>query len=605
MSERAKRFFQALSIRYRLLLTFFALLCVVTAGVTFSVNYYNRRFIRGMMEESSRQMMREMNAELDAMYDRINQMYLTFNNQQLYEIFRQDPSMTNFQRVQKELKYENLMKNLIHANNLQTHIEGVLLYGGEGYLAYVGSGSLNRQFRVEDSLWYREFSENSRGKLTYGPLLEDFKNPVSTRSEVIYLIRSWNIPHSSGIEKSGHPFILMCMDVGGIRDVLARFGGDTRVMLAADQEGEVLFSVNMEGEEGAALLERIRENRATLARGETYFDRHWVITETKNEKFGWAIYSAESTADAFLDMNRLLRNIYLIILAAGGVAVVLAVYLSRKVVMPITLLYQMIQKLEEKDVYLEVHTRDELGQIGERFNQMKHRLQELNEQMYLSQVQEKEAQLRSLQAQINPHFLYNTLDNIYCIAQLEGNDHITRLTENLSKMMRYSMSMKERYVPLVRELEHVKAYLDILNIRFDNSIALKVEVEEPYRSIELPKLSLQPLAENAWNHGILPKPGHHGTIRFIIGGEGDECCIQVLDDGVGISREKCRELNKELQQVSYEPASFAAGSGIALKNVNNRIMLEDGEEYGVRIYPGEDGGCRVEVRMKLKNVHLL
>ena len=216
----------------------------------------------------------------------------------------------------------------------------------------------------------------------------------------------------------------------------------------------------------------------------------------------------------------------------------------------------MINKIEEKDVFLDVQSQDELGQIGERFNQMKRHMQDMAEKMYLSKMQEKEAQISALQAQINPHFLYNTLDNIYCIAQVEENENIISLTDNLSKMMRYSMSMKNHYVPLEKELEHVKSYVNILNVRFDNSITLEFQIDD------------------AWD-------------------------IQVLDDGIGISLEKSQEINQSLEQINYDTNTSDSGSGIALKNVNNRIMLEDGEGYGVRLYPREEGGCHVIVRMKL------
>ena len=149
-----------------------------------------------------------------------------------------------------------------------------------------------------------------------------------------------------------------------------------------------------------------------------------------------------------------------------------------------------------------------------------------------------------------------------------------------------------------KELEHVKSYVNILNVRFDNSITLEFQIDNAL-DIEIPKLSMQPLAENAWNHGILPKQGHQGTIQFHISVEKDTCIIQVLDDGIGISLEKSQEINQSLEQINYDTNTSDSGSGIALKNVNNRIMLEDGEGYGVRLYPREEGGCHVIVRMKL------
>lgn len=599
MIEKGMRFLRNLSLRRKLLLTFLLLLLVISVGITISVSYYNQRFINRMMVESSRQTMREMNGQLDSIYDQVNQVYLTFNNQDLYGMFSHKEDETDFEAIRKELRYENIVKSQINANNLQECIRGTLLYAGAENCAYVGQGAMDPHFSVEESDWYRRFEEGNMGKLVYGPVTEDFKTKNSTKNKVFYYMRSWYIPPRSGVLCQGRPFILFSLDAGAVTDVLKPLSKETRSALVLDEEQKLLLTVNMEEEIQEQVLGLIRQNEKELDGKGTYTNRQWAITRIQNEKFGWTVYFAESTADAFRELNQLIRNIYLIILAAGGAAMVLALYLTRRIVIPIEALNQMMNQIEEKDMYLEVQTKDELGQIRERFNQMKRRVQDMSEKMYLSEMQEKEAQLRALQAQINPHFLYNTLDNIYCIAQLEESTAITSLTENLSRMMRYSMSMDSRYVPLTRELEHVKSYVDILNVRFDDAITLRILVQEGAGEMELLKLSLQPLAENAWNHGILPKAGHRGTIEFRVERREETCVIQVLDDGVGILPERCRELNRILSHISYETDHSPKGSGLALRNVNNRILLEDGEGFGVRLFPRKEGGCRVVVRMKL------
>ena len=269
--------------------------------------------------------------------------------------------------------------------------------------------------------------------------------------------------------------------------------------------------------------------------------------------------------------------------------------------MPITLLNKLISTIEEEnDTFIQVKSNDELGQIGNRFNQMKRKLQEMSANMYLSRVQEKEAQLSALQSQINPHFLYNTLDNIYCIAQIEEVDSIVLLTENLSHMMRYSCDMKNHRVPLAKEIEHVKAYVSIINMRFDDSISLECRVDGPLLQISVLKLTLQPLVENAWSHGILPKNGHRGSIRICAEAEGETLTVTVTDDGTGITPERSRELNAQLAEINYEATDSENGTGVALKNVNNRIKLSDGPEYGVTLYPAQGGGCRVVMKGKMK-----
>ena len=429
------------------MLTFFLLLFVIAAGVTFAINYYNQRFIGNMTEESNKQIMKEMNAELDSIYAQINQLYITFNNQDLYEIFLNEDNTSNFQNIYKELQYENLVKNIINANNLQEHVSGILLYANYNTNSYIGTGAINPSFQIEETDWYKKFVKTQTKKLLYGPLNEDFKSENSKKNNVIYFIRSWHIPISSGISRGENPFILFNINASIFTDIFKKYSGNTKVVLVTDSYHQPLFTVNMGKEDEQQIMDIIEEQMINSKERQTYFNKKWSITRTFNDNFGWIIYSAESTKDAFRDMNQLIRNIYFIILSAGGAAILLALYLTRKIIMPLTILNQMINKIEEKDVFLDVQSQDELGQIGERFNQMKRHMQDMAEKMYLSKMQEKEAQISALQAQINPHFLYNTLDNIYCIAQVEENENIISLTDNLSKMMRYSMSMKNHYVP--------------------------------------------------------------------------------------------------------------------------------------------------------------
>ncbi len=589
-----------LSIRNKLLLTFLFLILVIAVGITVSLRFYNQRFIQNMVLEKNRQMMQEMDAEFNSIYDKIDQVYISISNQELYRIFLkpEDDAATDFQVIQKELQYKNMVRDLINTNNLQKYVDGTLLSVNTDTWTCVGAGNVNRDFDIASADWYGRLRDSSTGRLIYGPLVEDFKAANIRKNEVFYFMRRWHIPQNSGVSTGESPFILFSIKSSVFIDIFRQFSGDTKTVLAMDGEGNVIFSVNMEEDTGEEILALMKAHKQELEEQGAWFNKRWAITRMRNEKFGWEICSAESTRDTFRDMNRLIRNIYLIILTAGAAAILLALYLTRKIIMPLADLNRMMDQIEEKDVYLDVKSQDELGQIGARFNRMKRRMQEMAEKMYLSVMQEKEAQISALQAQINPHFLYNTLDNIYCIAQLEGSEDIIRLTENLSNMMRYSMSMKDHYVPLVRELEHVKSYVDILNVRFDDSITLQIRVDEEAKEILLPKLSLQPLAENAWNHGILPKAGHRGVIRFQVSVEGEDCLIRVEDDGIGISPEKSDELNLAMQEICYDTTVSESGSGIALRNVNNRIMLEDGEGYGVRLYPGEEGGCLVVVRMR-------
>lgn len=594
------RLVSKMGMRLRLIFSFGVVLLVAMLGTTLSMNYYNRKFIRGLLEQNNTQEMQEINYELNGLYDKINQVFISYNSENIYDIFREDPERSDFDRIKSQLAHEQEVKETINANNLRSAVLGNIFYISSEHNVYVGNGVMQKNFSFAEADWYRIFQER-KGKVTYGPLTEDFRPENSNKKEAVYYMREWNVPDSSGLKTEEMPFILFSIDMEYVYSIFEGHSENERGFIVADREGELLFSMHLDEEQVEEITCIIRDNRESLEDSGTYLNKEWFIASMSNSQFGWQIFSMESTENTFRDMNRIVRNINLIILGTGAAALVLTIMFSSRIMMPITLLNKLISTIEEEnDTFIQVMTNDEVGQIGIRFNQMKRKIQEMSANMYLSRVQEKEAQLSALQSQMNPHFLYNTLDNIYCIAQIEEVDSIVRLTENLSNMMRYSLDMKKRTVALEKEMDHVRAYVNIINIRFDDSISLEFQIREELKRVPILKLTLQPLVENAWNHGLLPKEGHRGHIVIRVEEEEQDLVVTVTDDGVGISPERSGEMNRALAEVDYGATASAKGFGVALKNVNNRIKLSDGKSYGISLYPVEGGGCRVIVRMKLK-----
>lgn len=600
--RKTGRRFEKLGMRFRLVLSFGTILLVAMIGTTFSFNYYNRRFIRELLQQNNVQKIREVNYGLNGLYDKVTQLFISFSSEKLYEMFQGTEGMSAFEKVKKQLAYEQGIKEAINANNLQSAIIGNIFYINRNRKAFVGNGTMDRQYLLEDAVWYQEFQEKGSTKLIFGPVMEDFRPENSAKNEVIYYIRAWNVPLSSGMRADEIPFILFSIHMDSIRDIFADYTEESKGFLIMDEAGNILKGINLNHAQEDVIVSLIHANKEELSATGTYMNKEWFIAGADVNKMGWQIFSVESTEDTFRDMNRIVRNINLIILFTGICALFLTVIFSSRIMMPITLLNRLISTIEEEnDTFIQVKTNDEVGQIGNRFNQMKRKLQKMSADMYLSRVQEKEAQLSALQSQINPHFLYNTLDNIYCIAQIEEVDSIVRLSDNLSKMMRYSIDMNKRIVPVSKEIEHVYAYVEIINIRFDDSIRLEVLAEADIMDMGMMKLSLQPLVENAWNHGILPKPDHKGRVTIRLEKDEQNLLVTVTDDGIGISRERSGEMNRMLSGIDYGVTESAKGFGVALKNVNNRIKLSDGADYGITIYPAEEGaGCRVFMKLRVR-----
>lgn len=227
----------------------------------------------------------------------------------------------------------------------------------------------------------------------------------------------------------------------------------------------------------------------------------------------------------------------------------------------------------------------------------------LFESMNAIKLTSTHAEYRALQNQINPHFLYNTLEAIRSDALCEGADNIANITEALATFFRYTISNVNSMVTLEAELNNSENYFAIQNYRFGDKINLKINLSDEDISVleyEIPKLTLQPIIENAIIHGLEHKVDR-GTIEIDITTTEDRLMIKITDDGVGMDEAVLNNINERLHEISGEGLKLknSQKGGIALINVNNRIKLQFGEKYGLRVYSIRNFGTSVEVTLPL------
>ncbi len=364
-----------------------------------------------------------------------------------------------------------------------------------------------------------------------------------------------------------------------------------------NEQGNILHSSDLTklNWKAATLTEAINQILQNKEHTQTLSREGTLLTSIRLNRYGWILSVADSEKALFKDITNLTRLVELLIAVCGTLGILAAVFFSKRILFPISLLRQMVNEIgKDNQTYLREASGDEVGEVQALLNGMKKKIQELNAKQYILEVREREAEIRMLQSQINPHFLHNTLDNIYCIAQIEEIEPIVVLTRNLSDMMRYSVNNKSMFVALEDEVNHVKSYLEILNVRYENRIRLEVDIPEELLKAQVVKLLLQPLAENACIHGILPKEGYQGTIWLQVMRKDEILEIQMEDDGVGLLEEVREQLNTMMKkQVRSVRTPKNKGFGIALVNVNDRIQLLDGPGFGIRLENRPNGGTKV------------
>lgn len=234
--------------------------------------------------------------------------------------------------------------------------------------------------------------------------------------------------------------------------------------------------------------------------------------------------------------------------------------------------------LSEKD-------EDEISMLNRRFNSMLTQISHLMEQQYIDGKRIKELEYISLQAQINPHFLYNTLDLIKWNAIANHDRDTEELITALSDYYRLALSRGRETVPLRSELDHIKAYVFIQNKRFDDGITLEIDVNEKYLDYQLPKLLLQPIVENAIMHGILELPDPVGTIWVQVREDGNALWLSIRDNGVGLTESE----NEPVMRDTPDDTAVVIKTGYGLKNIDDRIKLAFGNEYGLELRNNENG----------------
>ena len=326
-------------------------------------------------------------------------------------------------------------------------------------------------------------------------------------------------------------------------------------------------------------LERMKESCFRLNyRGEKY-----LVTRTDMKTTGWTLVSMVPYKSVMAETMAISGVMILAVVITLIVTLLLLNRILTGVVKPLKKLekYMVQVNPDNMDQRMEILTDDEIGHLSMKFNQMMDRIRNLKEQVIEEQEDKRKYELQALQAQINPHFLYNTLDSIIWMA--ETNDsNIVAMTEALAKLFRISLNKGNEEISLERELEHVKNYLIIQSMRYADKFTYEISVDPGVERCRTIKLILQPIVENCIYHGIKKKRGT-GKITIRAYRREQNLIIEVSDDGCGMPKEISRKILSD--EIESENIS---GSGIGVKNVNERIQLRFGKKYGLS-YSSEEG----------------
>lgn len=354
-----------------------------------------------------------------------------------------------------------------------------------------------------------------------------------------------------------------------------------------NEKGEEMFS------SGGMFLQKKHKNWEEILKNE---DGLIQISQNANEVYyfykipnqPWGLISCINTQDLFGEIDTI-RTLLISGIVITLILCLIIIYAFSEIILkPLRILTKRMQDITEENynIRIDIQSNDEIGVLSNSFNKMVKRLDELVNEVLKGEILKRDAQIEALQAQINPHFLYNNLDMAYWMSRLEHADKTGKILLALSDLYRLTVRTSGKLVSVETEAHYMEDYIVIQQMRLNDMVHFVVEVEESVLHHATEKFVIQPLIENSIEHGILPK-GEHGEIRIRIYKCESNLYFEVEDTGIGASIEEMTNLLRKQQNEGKR--------GLAIRNIDQRIKLQFGSEYGLHFEKQEQGGIRAIV----------
>lgn len=478
-------------------------------------------------------------------------------------------------------RVSNYLNSLIQSNE---NLYAITLLSTDGSVLYYSGrqGSAINLYNVKNEPWFAETMDLKGMPLIMEPHRNKYIDAGSPNNKSVISISRSIINLQTG-QPAG--LIVFDQEVSHFSNIVSTIEWENNQhFMVVGNSGAVIYS---DAALSPAYYDKLIERSHANISGSFKLgieSREWLVNFSGSEKYQWKVISAIPLSE-LKEKNLFLRNINLVLLTVLILfAFVLSLYFSHVVTSPLKKLLFSLRKLSKGDLSTRVAVRgeDELSQIGVAFNAMVQNIENLIQQNYQIGLLKKQAELDALQSQINPHFLFNTLTSILSVIDKRDFAKSATMIKSLSAMFRYSLSKGKYIVSFSEELEHVKKYIYIQECRFADRYQVSYDIDDDVLSYGIVRLSLQPLIENAFIHGLDPKEGK-GTLRITAKSSKDMFFIYIVDNGAGIEDDKLQRINQSLEwngDFSTNPYSEHMG----IFNVNARIKLTYGTQYGLKLY---------------------
>jgi len=531
----------------------------------FIVDVYSRSMM-AIAEDSARRTLTQVNLSLEGELKKYEN-HLKF--------------MAKDQQIRDFLKNENMSE--IEVSNLQTLLNGyskmldnIEVIGLANHNEKFFSNEMDtiKNFEAGPFSWYRETVENPQrmGVFNYPPGMSPFQSIKIRYTDSVSLCMA--VLENDESTVTGVINILLSIRIfdRAMQNIAPATGG---FIYVTNAEGKVVYS---------QVVQSIPEPKNKS---------EFRTLSIQSNYTGWTVWGVIPIRDILNQINSLKTFIIVVFACMIAVFVIVAFITSNSIVRPIGRLRDLMRRAEEGDLNIRFDGsgRDEVHDLGISFNLMIDKIRQLLQQVYQEQRDKRKAEIAALQSNIKPHFMYNTLDTIHWMCKKYKADDIMYTVDALATLFRIGLSKGKDLIPLPQEIEHVRSYLLIQKVCYEDILEYKIDVPEELNRCFVRKLILQPLVENALYHGI-KESGRSGNIR-ISGRIADSCLkLCVEDDGVGMTEAELGDIRNNIK-------AGKKGKGYGMLNIHQRLVLSYGQEYGISIFSEKNKGTTVVIRHPL------
>ena len=518
--------------------------------------------------------------------------------QELLSRVEEESAITSMRRLRgfQQFYYKRLV-----SLNFEGEISDIYFIYPVGEVLHQGEGIYDPSYDFTQQEWYEETVRNSERTNIVNTHRQEYNLSGRYHTQGVYngnyyISAAKRINKLNGMEMMG--VLFMDINIKKLEEMLdpLYIGNDSEVWFA-DENGLCVYSQDRE-ELGMKLPFSIDQYRTDSGEDSGNFtivvnDVEKLVSYKRSSKTGWYLVSAKPTQVVISDISLLRRNIFLVSAAAFILAVLLAVSFARRFFRPVRALAGAMKEVQEGklDIRVDVYSEDEIGYLTNTFNHMVIRIKKLIEDNYLIRLREKDAQIEALQLQINPHFLYNTLESMSCIAYVHEVEEISIMSRALADMFRYSIRRSGSLVTVEEELNHIRNYMKIQKVRFGKKVTVDYQVEERILHCRIIPLILQPLVENSIKYGVEVKMVPVDIVIHVAYDE-EQIAFIIEDNGSGIREEKRKELLR-VMRAGAEMDVLEKHAHIGIVNVNSRLVYQYGEASGLHIESQE--GCFTKI----------